>query len=177
MRAAHEKALAGDSPPRPGESEGAGQGKTSGQARVYAKFDDFPQAYGDFWWPVFPLKKGSKTPATRNGFKDATTDPAQIQTMFATPGLNIGIATGAAFWVLDIDGPEGAASLASLEEQHGVLPKSLRQTTRSSGLHILFKAEPGKSSAVKASATARARAGARSSIKRSPSAARASTAS
>ena len=35
-------------------------------------------AYARHGWPVFPCKPGSKEPATRHGFKDATTDPDKI---------------------------------------------------------------------------------------------------
>jgi len=46
-------------------------------------------------WPVFPLVPGQKIPATPRGFKDATTDQAQIRAWWAAhPGRNIGIATG-----------------------------------------------------------------------------------
>ena len=31
-----------------------------------------------FGWAVHPLKPGAKTPITAHGFKDASTDPAQI---------------------------------------------------------------------------------------------------
>lgn len=74
MRAAHEKALAGGSPPRPGEFKQR-QGKSAPieQPQVYAGIDDFLQVFADFGWPVFPLKKGGKAPAT--------TDPAQIHTL------------------------------------------------------------------------------------------------
>lgn len=64
---------------------------------------------------IFPLKPGDKVPATRNGFKDATTDPAQVQAWWAKdPAYNIGLPTGLTFDVVDIDGPTGYASLSEL---------------------------------------------------------------
>jgi Bifunctional DNA primase/polymerase, N-terminal len=52
-------------------------------------------AYARHGWPVFPVAPGQKIPATPRGFKDATTDQAQIRAWWAAPpGRNIGIATG-----------------------------------------------------------------------------------
>ncbi len=52
-------------------------------------------AYARHGWPVFPVVPGEKIPATPRGFKDATTDEAQIRAWWAaSPGRNIGIATG-----------------------------------------------------------------------------------
>ena len=51
--------------------------------------------YAAHGWPVFPVVPGEKIPVTPHGFKDATTDPAQIRAWWsANPGRNIGIATG-----------------------------------------------------------------------------------
>jgi hypothetical protein len=62
-------------------------------------------AYARHGWPVFPCKPGSKEPATRHGFQDATTDPGRIRTWWtAMPGRNVAIATGAPGPdVLDVD--------------------------------------------------------------------------
>lgn len=47
-------------------------------------------------WAVHPLKPNAKTPITRHGFKDATTNPDQIRSWWMEyPAGNIGIATGA----------------------------------------------------------------------------------
>ena len=77
-------------------------------------------AYAARGWPVFPLKPRDKVPAIPkteggSGFYDATTDPAVIRRWWERwPDANVGLATGAAagFVVLDVDGPEGEASLA-----------------------------------------------------------------
>ena len=51
--------------------------------------------YAAHGWPVFPVVPGEKIPVTPHGFKDATTDPAQIRAWWsANPGRNIGVATG-----------------------------------------------------------------------------------
>lgn len=56
--------------------------------------------------PVFPCRPGEKTPATRAGFKEATTDEGQIRRWWTqNPAYNIGLPTGHAFDCIDIDLP------------------------------------------------------------------------
>ena len=68
-------------------------------------------AYARHGWPVFPCLPGQKIPATRHGYRDATTDEQQIKDWFGRGlGWNLAIATGAPGPdVLDIDqhGPAG----------------------------------------------------------------------
>lgn len=120
------------------------QRSLSKSAMFYAK---------QFRWPVFPLRavggkcdgdekceplcQCPKKPATKNGFKDATADPGRVTTYWERrPTSNIGLATGVAFDVLDVDVPEGIASFTELIEQkrlpdiHGVA------VTASGGLHL-----------------------------------------
>jgi Bifunctional DNA primase/polymerase, N-terminal len=40
-------------------------------------------AYARHGWPVFPCLPGQKIPATRHGFRDATTDEQQITAWFS----------------------------------------------------------------------------------------------
>lgn len=62
--------------------------------------------YGRRGWPVLPLI--GKRPLTSHGVKDATTDKEQIEQWWAEwPDANIGLATGIAFDVLDIDTGHG----------------------------------------------------------------------
>jgi hypothetical protein len=50
----------------------------------------------DRGWPVFPCQPGQKIPATRHGYRDATTDQRQIAAWFGRhPEWNLAIATGA----------------------------------------------------------------------------------
>ena len=62
-------------------------------------------AYASRGWPVFPCQPGSKEPATRHGFHDATTDPDQIRSWWQRqPDANLAIATGVPGPdVLDVD--------------------------------------------------------------------------
>lgn len=79
--------------------------------------------YASWGWPVFPLKAPcgptgcgkcaggtlcAKRPASRHGFKDATTDADRIFAWWSRhPRSNIGLATGHAFDVIDVDGCGG----------------------------------------------------------------------
>ena len=97
-------------------------------------------------WPVFPLRAGDKTPATRNGLHDATVDETAIRQWWtAMPQANIGLVTGVAFDVLDIDFvdkkgvPSGAHELWPLLRDSGKLPDIHGvATTPRGGLHVLL---------------------------------------
>jgi hypothetical protein len=94
--------------------------------------------------PVFPCQPGKKTPATRHGYHDATTDPAQIREWFdCHPDRNLAIATGAPGPdVLDVDerGPAGNGfpALARLNAAGLLAGASGRTRTPSGGLHVYF---------------------------------------
>lgn len=104
-------------------------------------------AYAKRGLRVFPLRPGGKEPlgeAAPHGCKDASTDAVEVAEWWAKyPDANIGIATGpdSGVWVLDVDGPEGAAALAALETEHGPLPATAQQTT-GAGRHMLFAWPP-----------------------------------
>ncbi len=93
-------------------------------------------------WAVFPVKAKDKIPATRNGFKDASADPATVEALFdSQPDFNIGIATGepSGFWVLDLDGEEGIQALSELERDYGPLPKTPSVRTGGGGRHLYWR--------------------------------------
>ena len=75
-------------------------------------------AYAAIGWPVFPCRPGSKEPATRNGFHDATTDHAQIREWWRRePDRNVAIATGAPGPdVVDVDVREDGSGFAALNQ-------------------------------------------------------------
>lgn len=109
--------------------------------------------YTEWDWPVFPLGTKSKMPAIPKrkggkGFKDATTDTQRIEKWWTRhPDHNIGLATGHAFDVIDVDtkdsdgnpSPAGVHSLLDLlregaiPECHGVA------VTASGGTHLYVK--------------------------------------
>src|SRR5262245_43815342 len=87
---------------------------------------------------VFPCHYKTKHPATFNGFKNATTNPATIRRWFgsATP-YNVAVATGlvSRCFVLDVDNSE---SFAELIAKYGELPLT-RQSRSARGDHYWFK--------------------------------------
>jgi hypothetical protein len=100
-------------------------------------------AYAAIGWPVFPCRLGSKEPATRNGFHDATTDPAQIRQWWrGDPDRNVAIATGAPGPdVVDVDVRQDGSGFAALgqakragliEGYHAIV------RTPSTGMHLYF---------------------------------------
>lgn len=94
---------------------------------------------------VFPLTPGSKVPLPRTaGFKDATTDSAQIASWWINhPNYNIGIATGHLVDVIDIDGPAGVRSWIDLKDD---LPPIFGKvsTPRPGGNHLYVRAVEGR---------------------------------
>ena len=101
-------------------------------------------AYASRGWPVFPCQPGGKAPATRHGFRDATTDPEQIRRLWERqPAANVAIATGAPGPdVLDIDqrGPAGNGFAAYNQlKRAGLLDGAFAiVATPGGGLHAYF---------------------------------------
>lgn len=91
--------------------------------------------------PVFPCN--GKTPATPNGCKDATTDPARIAEWWGRSTYNVAIATGNGIVLLDVDadherGKFGDETLEGLEQQYGKLPDTWTCLTGGGGVHYYF---------------------------------------
>lgn len=106
--------------------------------------------------PVFPLGPRSKVPLIPkakggNGCLDATRDLDQVAAWWQRcPAANIGLACGAACWVLDVDTDKGGdATLTDLEDVHRWLPEGPASVTGSGGMHILFAASDRVSNSVK----------------------------
>jgi len=96
--------------------------------------------------PVFPCSPLDKKPLTPHGFKDATTDEAQIRAWWGGwPNAMIAAPTGPASgaWVLDPDVDpvkqlDGIAILNQLVAQHRPLPQTLTSITPRGGKHLFF---------------------------------------
>jgi hypothetical protein len=121
-------------------------------------------AYAEAGWPVFPLRPGTKRPATpnhnahrctgtdrrcRNGHTGweprATTDPHRIETAWRQHPYGIGIACGpAGLVVIDLDtakagqAANGADTLAQLEHKHQPVPATWTTGTPSGGRHLYY---------------------------------------
>lgn len=104
----------------------------------------FDLASGGFH--VFPLRADG-TPATKNGFKDATNDPYAVQDAFEKRGnYLIGVATGPSnLIVLDIDykeSPDGTVKdgFTTIEREWLDVPESFAYTSKGgSGRHIWYR--------------------------------------
>lgn len=102
---------------------------------------------------VFPLAPGGKVPLTTNGFKNATTDFTQVNRWWtSTPQANIGAPTGLLFDVIDVDGPEGIASLLARQDGLDAIPggtigRSI--TPRGGGHHLFIPAAAGRKNGTK----------------------------
>ena len=106
---------------------------------------DAAHTYASWGWPVFPLMPREKRPATRNGFKAATTNADQIEDWWTRlPDCNIGLPTGINFDVIDVDVPDGWKSLQAMLaaglpwDVHG------KAVTASGGMHLLIPPAEGR---------------------------------
>ena len=101
-------------------------------------------AYARHGWPVFPCLPGEKIPATRHGFRDATTDEQQITEWFGRGFTwNLAIATGTPGPdVLDVDqhgeAGNGYAAFARLRRAGLVDGASAHVRTPAGGMHAYF---------------------------------------
>lgn len=125
---------------------------------------DAALSYAARGWRVLPLheirdgnctcgsatcgKSAGKHPRIKTGkeHEAASTDEATIRAWWARwPSANVGIVTGplSDLVVLDVDGDDGLANLALLQEQIGPMPPAVCSQTGSGGYHYLFR-HPGK---------------------------------
>jgi hypothetical protein len=103
------------------------------------KFLEAALLYAANGYHVFPCKPMSKEPATKHGFKDATTDEETIRGWWdENPNYNVAIRTGAAsrLWVLDVDGEVGRESY--LKYQSDIPYDTPNVKTPSGGFHLYF---------------------------------------
>lgn len=95
---------------------------------------------------VFPCSPGTKDPATTNGWKDASDDPAQIaEWLRINPDFNWAVACGpSGLFVFDID-PAGLDWWAKLLERDAAVKAAVdaafQVRTPKGGLHVYFKGE------------------------------------
>ncbi len=124
---------------------------------------DVAATYARNGWPVLPLHEpqGSGCTCGHEGCKvgkhpripewqKTACDLGTVEQWWAQwPTANLGLRLDNLI-VLDVDGPEGMASLDALEQEHGQLDRRAYQHTGSGeGLHFLFEAVPGIEKRVK----------------------------
>ena len=86
---------------------------------------------------VFPCG-ADKRPLTKNGFKDASVDPAQVKEWWRRhPDALVGVPTGERFVVIDCDLQHPEAQGWYFD--HAVQLVTRKHTTKSGGRHLLFK--------------------------------------
>jgi hypothetical protein len=74
------------------------------------------------------------------GFKDASSDPAEIQALWRKyPGALVGAVTGDRFDVLDVDSVKHPEAVVWWMSNHRRIPQTRTHQTGSGGLHVLFK--------------------------------------
>lgn len=99
--------------------------------------------YAQSGFRVFPLAPKAKRPITKNGFKDATSDPQTVQEWWKMyPDANIGFVTGNGLMVVDVDmhGKDGKQSIKQWEDKNGPLPMNTwLSKTGGGGAHAFFK--------------------------------------
>ncbi len=108
--------------------------------------------YADAGWPIFPLHEirdgacsctvgptcahPGRHPRTRSGHHDATSDRDTITRWWHRwPTANLASPNGLA--VIDLDGPEGAATWTALENEHGHVATATAQTPH--GRHLWYR--------------------------------------
>lgn len=120
-------------------------------------------SYAQHGWQVLPLhtvvdgactsrrgmgcRSPGKHPRTEHGVKDANSDPDQIRKWWKRwPTANVGIAcgSGSRLIVVDID-PRNGGSLEAIEARHGELPLTVQSKSGGGGVHLLFRADGGRS--------------------------------
>lgn len=100
-------------------------------------------------WAIFPCQHRRKEPATRNGFKDASREEAQIRRWWPVEKekpFNIGLPTGKTnnLTVLDVDGLEGEKALEALSEIAGSADwLNTRKVQTGKGFQLYFDHVPG----------------------------------
>lgn len=115
-------------------------------ARFPGELPDAAAVYAAAGIPVFPCAPGQKRPLTAHGFHDASTDPAQVDAWWRQhPEANIGIPTGTAVEVLDVDvhaTGTGYPILHALQREGLIGGWGQAVRSPSGGLHLYYPTDP-----------------------------------
>jgi len=84
--------------------------------------------------PVFRCRPFDKRPL-RPGWQEEATEAVELAAALwhEEPGSNVGVATGIAAFVVDVDGAAGFATMRALTDRHGLLPATWYSRTQSGG--------------------------------------------
>jgi hypothetical protein len=108
----------------------------------YHSLSEVALSYARREWPVFPVEPRGKRPFGRlvpHGLKDATADVDRVSAWWTEePAANVGLVTGIAFDVLDVDKADGWSSLARLVDANGCLPSGPVVLTPGNGAHYYY---------------------------------------
>jgi hypothetical protein len=90
-------------------------------------------------WYVFPVAPRGKTPITKRGMLDASTDEGLVEAWWEQrPNANIGISCGASgLLVVDLDGEDAVSSWTDLAARHGGHEQTAVART-GKGYHLYF---------------------------------------
>jgi hypothetical protein len=105
--------------------------------------------YAKHGFELFPVSPADKAPLVENGFKDATSDMAQVQRWWKRefPNALIGCRIDPAYIILDIDPRHnGDATWAALEAKYGAatIGRQHHSGRNDGGRHFWFKLPEGK---------------------------------
>ena len=132
--------------PTPAQEEATAAATARTAAAPGRALVEYAVEYAARGWRVLPCKPGQKTPATRHGVKDASSDEATIRAWWRQwPTANIALACGpeSGVYAVDIDFDEGKAidGFESLKT-FPPLPDTVFQDTPRGGRHYLFRLAP-----------------------------------
>jgi hypothetical protein len=100
-------------------------------------------SWAEVGWLVFPCTEGGKTPLTKHGFKDASSDPKQIaEWAVKWPHANVGLVTDDVT-VFDVEAPD-VPRIPEFEAKYGQIPKTFTVQTWSGGRHYYLDGKVGR---------------------------------
>jgi len=100
---------------------------------------EYAHQYAGRGLAVFPVSRSKKPFKGSHGLRDATTDPAKVEALWAgRRGANVAVALDHML-VLDADGAKGLQTLQQLAADVGYLPRTLTIRTPRGGLHLWYR--------------------------------------
>ena len=108
------------------------------------------ESYAQMGLSVFPLRPGTKAPATKHGCKDATCIIKGMADGWGACGIGIAMGNNNLRNIIALDfdvdesaGKDGLETLRIWEREHGELPETWRCITPRGGMHIYYELPEG----------------------------------